>query len=125
LVFAGQSQRIAAREPLQSGGPAVGERDRPARSLLERLATFTILGALAMLRGDPDGRGAEQLALARLACNVPEDHPEAPVFDAVLGLLDAHAELSARDPESRRPRVLLMLASSVARSPDVPLPAGV
>jgi hypothetical protein len=125
LVFGGQSRRIAARRPLQSGGPAVGERDRPARVLLERVATFTILGALAMLRGDPDGRGAEQLALARLACNVPEDLPEAPVFDAVLGLLDAHAELSALDPGSRRPRVLLMLASSVARSPDVPLPAGV
>lgn len=125
LVFGGQSRRIAARRPLESGGPAVGERDRPARALLERVATFTILGALAMLRGDPDGRGAEQLALARLACNVPEDLPEAPVFDAVLGLLDAYAELSAGDPESRRPRVLLMLASSVARSPDVPLPAGV
>ncbi|HET9094316.1 MAG TPA: amidohydrolase family protein, partial [Solirubrobacteraceae bacterium] len=124
LVFGGQSRRIAARLPLQPGGPAVGERDRPARTLLERVATFTILGALAMLRGDPDGRGAEQLALARLACNVPEDLPEAPVFDAVLGLLDAHAVLSARDPASRRPRVLLMLASSVARSPDVPLPVG-
>jgi predicted TIM-barrel fold metal-dependent hydrolase len=125
LVFADQSRRIAARRPLQPGGPAVGEHDRPARTLLERVATFTILGALAMLRGDPDGRGAEQLALARLACNVPEDLAEAPVFAAVLGLLDAHAELSARDPESRRPRVLLMLASSVARSPDVPLPAGI
>ncbi len=125
LVFAGQSQRIAAREPLGSGGPAVGERPRPARVLLERVATFTILGALAMIRGDADGRGAEQLALARLACNVPEGYDDGPVFAAVLTLLDAFAELAAEDPESRRPRALLMLASSVARSPDVPLPAGV
>jgi len=123
LVFAGQSQRIAAREPLASGGPAVGERARPARVLLERVATFTILGALAMIRGDADGRGAEQLALARLACNVPDGYDDAPVFAAVLSLLDAFAELAAEDPESRRPRTLLMLASSVARSPDVALPA--
>jgi predicted TIM-barrel fold metal-dependent hydrolase len=125
LVFAGQSQRIAAREPLASGGPAVGERSRPARVLLERVATFTILGALAMIRGDVDGRGAEQLALARLACNVPEGYDDGPVFAAVLSLLDAFAELAAEDPESRRPRTLLMLASSVARSPDVALPAAV
>jgi hypothetical protein len=124
LVFAGQSQRIAAREPLASGGPAVGEHARPARVLLERVATFTILGALAMLRGDADGRGAEQLALARLACNVPEGYDDGPVFAAVLSLLDAFAELAAEDPESRRPRTLLMLASSVARSPDVALPGG-
>jgi len=124
LVFAGQSQRIAAREPLASGGPAVGERSRPSRSLLERVATFTILGALAMIRGDVDGRGAEQLALARLACNVPDGYDDAPVFAAVLSLLDAFTELAAEDPESRRPRTLLMLASSVARSPDVALPAG-
>jgi predicted TIM-barrel fold metal-dependent hydrolase len=125
LVFAGQSEHIAAREPLQFAGPAVGEHDRPARALLDRVATFTILGALAMIRGDADGRGAEQLALARLACNVPEGYDDGPVFAAVLGLLDAFGELAAEDPESRRPRTLLMLASSVARSPDVPLPAGV
>jgi len=46
------------------------------------------------------------------------------VFAAVLSLLDAFTELAAEDPESRRPRTLLMLASSVARSPDVALPAG-
>jgi uncharacterized protein len=125
LVFAGQSQRIAAREPLASGGSAVGEGTRRTRSLLERVATFTILGALASFRGDPDGRGAEQLALARLACNVPDGYDDAAVFAAVVSLLDAYAEHSAADPGSRRPLTLLMLASSVARSPDVALPAGV
>jgi hypothetical protein len=33
--------------------------------------------------------------------------------------------LASEDPESRRPRALLMLAAGVARTPDVPLPAGV
>jgi len=125
LVFGGQSRHIAAREPLEDAGPAVGERERPARALLERVATFTILGALALLRGDTDGRGAEQLALARLSCNVPDGYDDGPVFSAVLALLDAYAVLAAEQPESRAPRTLLMLASSVARSPDVPLPPGV
>jgi hypothetical protein len=125
LVFAGQSRHIAAREPLEAAGPAVGERDRPGRVLLERVATFTILGALAMLRGDADGRGAEQLALARLACAVPDGYDDGPTFAAVRGLLDAFMALASEDPESRRPRALLMLAAGVARTPDVPLPAGV
>ncbi len=125
LVFAGQSRHLAAQEPLQGAGPAVGERDRPARVLLERVATFTILGALAMLRGDADGRGAEQLSLARLSCNVPEGYDDGPVFAAVARLLDAFSELAGEDPDSRRPRTLLMLAASVARTPDVPLPPGV
>ncbi len=123
LMFAGQSRRIAAREPLQMAGPAVGERDRPARTLLERVATFTILGALSMIRGDPDGRGAEQIALARLACNVPDGYDDGQTFAAVGALLDGFAELAAADPESRRTRIVLMLAAGVARTPDVPLPA--
>jgi predicted TIM-barrel fold metal-dependent hydrolase len=124
LITGGQSRHIAAGEPLQAAGPAVGERDRPARVLLERVLTFTTLGALAMVRGDVDGRGPEQLALARLACNVPPSVDDAPVFAAVRGLLDAYTALAAQDPDSRLPRTLLMLAAGVARTPDVPLPAG-
>jgi hypothetical protein len=62
------------------------------------------------------------LALARLACDIPPDIDDAPVFAAVLGLLDLHARLAAADPSDRRVRALLILAASVARSPDVPLP---
>jgi hypothetical protein len=42
----------------------------------------------------------------------------------VAGLLDAFAEVEAPDPDARAPRMLLMLAASVSRTPDVPLPAG-
>jgi uncharacterized protein len=122
-VTSGQSQRLAACEPLQSVGPAVGEHDRAGHVLLDRVAFFTSLGALSMMRGNTDGRGPEMLALARLACNVPGDVDDAPVAAAVAGVLDAYEELAAAEPESRRPRALLMLASSIAQTPDVPLPA--
>jgi uncharacterized protein len=123
-IASGQSLRIAAREPLAALGSAVGERDHGAHVLLDRVADFTMLGAIMTIRGDPDGRGAEMLALARLACNVPDGVDDAPLFDAVRRLLDAHALLAAEDPESRRPRALIMLAASIARTPAVPLPAG-
>ena len=123
LIAAGQARHIAAAEPLAPAGPAIGERQRPPRVLLERVVTFTTLGALALLRGDPDGRGREQLALARLACAVPDELDDAPVFAAVDGLLAAYETHAAEDPDGRLPRALLMLAGSVGRAPDVPLPA--
>jgi hypothetical protein len=87
--------------------------------LLDRLAEFLLLAAIQLIRG---GDASEMLALARLACDIPPDIDDAPVFAAVLGLLDLHARLAAADPSDRRVRALLILAASVARSPDVPLP---
>jgi len=64
------------------------------------------------------------LALARLACDVPAEIDDAPVFAAVLRLLDQYERLAAAtDPADRRPRSLLILAATVARTPEVPLPA--
>ena len=122
-IFSGQSQRIAATEPLIAAGPAIGERDRASHLLLDRAAFFTSFGALSMMRGNTDGRGPEMIALARLACRVPDDVDDAPAFAAVDGLLGAWEQLAALDPESRQPRMLLMLAASVAQTPSVPLPA--
>lgn len=122
-ITSGQSLRIAAREPLAALGPAVGERDRPSHVLLDRVATFTMLGALSMIRGNVDGRGPEMIALARLACDVPDGIDDAPVFAVVRNLLDAYEQLAAEDPDSRQPRTLLMLAASIAQTPEVPVPA--
>jgi hypothetical protein len=55
---------------------------------------------------------------------VPDGVDDAPTFAAVARLLDSYEELAAADPESRRPRAVLMLASSIAQTPDVPVPAG-
>jgi uncharacterized protein len=116
-----QSLHIAAGEPLQPAGPAIGERDRAPHVLLDRLSEFIMLGAIATMRGGAGG--PEMLALARLACEVPEEIDDAPVFAVILSLLDAFDELGREDPPDRRRLAFLILAAIVARTPDVPVPA--
>ncbi|MGI8414043.1 MAG: amidohydrolase family protein [Solirubrobacteraceae bacterium] len=118
-IGSGQALRIAAGCALEPCGPAVGERERPTHVLLDRLAAFLQLGTVATMRGDD---GTEMLALARLACEVPDEIDDAPVFAAIRGLLDLYDELFASDPADRRRLAVLILASSVARTPEVPIP---
>jgi len=115
-----QSMRIAAGEPLRAAGPAVGERDRASHLLLDRVAEYVMLGAIATMRGSEGG--PEMLALARLSCDVPDEIDDAPVFTAIRGLLDIYAEIEAAEPNNRRRMTFLILAASVARTPDVPVP---
>ncbi|MGH2857798.1 MAG: amidohydrolase family protein [Solirubrobacteraceae bacterium] len=115
-----QALRIAAGEPLAPCGPAVGERERAPHVLLDRVAEYILLGAIATMRGG-DG-GPEMLALARQACDVPEEIDDAPVFDAIRSLLTEFDRAQAAEPENRRPLGFLILAASVARTPDVALP---
>lgn len=121
-VASGQSRRLAAREPLEPAGPAVGARDRAPHVLLDRVAEFLMLSAIMSMRGgDPE----EMLALARLACDVPADIDDAPVFAAILRLLDIYEEAVVAFPGERRALTFLILAATVARTPDVPIPANV
>ena len=116
-----QSLRVAAGEPLAPAGIPVGERDRASHILLDRVAEYVMLGALATMRGSEGG--PEMLALGRLACDVPDGIDDAPVFATILRLLDTFDELTAAEPENRRRLAVLILAASVARTPDVPVPA--
>jgi predicted TIM-barrel fold metal-dependent hydrolase len=120
-IAGGQAMRIAAGEALEPVGPAIGEHERAPHVLLDRVSEFVMLGAIATMRRS-DG-GPEMLALARLACDVPEDIDDAPVFTVIRDLLDAFDELRAEDPEDRRALAFLILAAIVARTPDVPVPA--
>ncbi|HEY3729253.1 MAG TPA: amidohydrolase family protein [Solirubrobacteraceae bacterium] len=120
-IAGGQSMRIAAGEPLEPAGPAIGEHERAPHVLLDRVSEFVMLGAIATMRHS-DG-GPEMLALARLACDVPDDIDDAPVFAVIRDLLDAFDELRAEDPDDRRALAFLILAAIVARTPDVPVPA--
>jgi uncharacterized protein len=115
-----QSLRIAAGEPLVPAGPAVGERDRASHVLLDRVAEYVMLGAIATMRGSEGG--PEMLALARMACDIPDGLDDAPVFASIRSLLDAFDEISAAEPDNRRRLAFLILAASVARTPDVPVP---
>jgi predicted TIM-barrel fold metal-dependent hydrolase len=117
-----QSLRLAAGEPLVPAGPAVGERDQAEHVLLERVAEFLLLGTIASMRGVQDA-AHEMLALARLACDVPEEIDDAPVFAAIRKLIDVHDQLAEVLPEDRRRLGPLILAATVARTPEVPLPA--
>jgi hypothetical protein len=119
-VAAEQSLRIAAGEPLAACGPAIGERERAPHMLLDRVAFFLLFSAMGTMRGvDP----TEMLALARLACDVPDEIDDAPVFAAIRGLLDDYEEYAAEHPDERRRITFLILAATVARTPDVPIPA--
>jgi hypothetical protein len=118
-IASGQALRIAAGEPLQHMGPAVGERERPPHVLLDRLAEVLMLATVASFRG---GDATEMLALARLACDVPGEIDDAPVFEAVRVLLDYFDAATAADLGDRRRSTFLVLATTVARTPDVPIP---
>jgi hypothetical protein len=114
-----QSLRIAAAEPLKPAGPAVGEQERAPHVLLDRVASFLLLAAISSMRG---GDPTEPLALARLACDVPDEVDDAPVFSAIFQLLDYYERYTAENPDDRRRLTFLILAATVARTPDVPLP---
>ena len=120
LVASEQSLNIAAGAPLQPGGSAVGERERASHLLLDRVSEFLLLGTIMTFRG---GDGSEMLALARTACEVPDEIDDAPVFAAIRSLLDAYDAATAAAPQDRRRLAFLMLAMTTAKSPDVPVPA--
>ena len=115
-----QALRLAAGEPLQPAGPAVGESARPPHVLLDRVSEFLMLGAIASFRGSD--AATEMLALARLACDVPREIDDAPVFAAIVHLMDIYDEITAQHPEDRRRNAFLILATSVAQTPEVPIP---
>jgi hypothetical protein len=115
-----QALRLAAGEPLVPLGEAVGEREKAPHVLLDRVAEFLLLGAIATMRRAEGA--AEMLALARLACDVPGEIDDAPVFDAIRWLLDGYDGYAAEHPDDRRRLGFLILAASVARTPDVPVP---
>jgi hypothetical protein len=111
-------------EPLDLGA-APGTERLAYSVLLERLTSVLVLAVGRMLMGRT---GYEPLALARLACNVGDDDaPEAPVCRNVLALLEGQ-ERFARDHPGDGPPLApgirsIMLAATISRTPDVPLPS--
>ncbi len=118
-VASEQALRLVNREPLKPAGPPVGERVRAPHLLLDRVAEFLLLGAIGTMRGID---GTEMLSLARLACDVPGEIDDAPMFAAILRLIDLHDELAASEPDDRRRIAFLILAATCAKTPDVPIP---
>ena len=122
-VMGEQMRRVLDREDPLELGPPPGAPQNALDPLLERVVTHltTVMGR-AFVRAD----FAEPLALARLACAVGDDAPQAPMCAAVLELLDLFDE-HLEPPSDGRPippaARLLVFALIVARTADVPIPA--
>jgi predicted TIM-barrel fold metal-dependent hydrolase len=129
-VIAGeQMQRLLDREDPIDLGPPPGADALQLDLLLERVSLYlvTSFGRLMIGEDAPD-----YIGLARLACEVGDDVPQAPVCRSVLALLDRFEQTdpppAAQDgrPATRFPGLgVVLIASVVARTPDVPLPTDV
>ena len=122
-ILGGQALRLVEREEPLDLGPAPGAGSVSRDPLLERVYSFLMNSVGQMFHGiDPQ----ETLALARLACDVGDDAPQAPVCEAVLAMLDAR-EAYEGGSDGRPARFapglhLIVLAAALARTPDVPMP---
>jgi uncharacterized protein len=130
-IAGGQMERLVSGEEPVSLGPPPGMERLTHDVLLWRVCSYLqTAGARMMIRDAPE----EYLALARLACEVGDDAPQGPVCRSVLALLDRFDEYVASHPPemelsrpgSRFPGLhLVVSASIVSLTPDVPLPADV
>ena len=74
--------------------------------------------------------GEESIALARLSCEVGEDAPQAAHAASILALLDRHDAYQGTDEAHAESEIarrfpglhLLLTATCIARTPDVPAP---
>jgi predicted TIM-barrel fold metal-dependent hydrolase len=123
-----QMRRLVDGEEPVDLGPPPGQDRIHVDVLLERVSSYlqTAVGRM-MLREEAE----QYLALTRLACEVGDDAPEAPVCRSVLALLDRYEEyVNERPPEvasegeRRFPGThLVVTAATVALTPNVVLPA--
>ncbi len=113
---------MAGEDPLDLG-PPVGSGSIPHDAVVERAYAFLLTSLGQMFAGvDP----VENLALASLACAVDDDEPHAHLCRWIVSLIDRRAEYVPGGPQ-RPPRFapglpMMVLAATLARTPDVPLP---
>ena len=129
-VIAGeQLTRILDGEAALDLGPAPGP-NAAGDVVLARVHSYLVTAVGRMMIGD---HAPDYVGLARLACEVGEDAPQAATCASVLELLDrmeafaADYEEPARPPGSHvlrpfRGVALVIAAAAVALTPDVPLP---
>jgi len=120
-IAGGQMEHVLdGGDPLDAGSPP--GNSRPVDPLLARVISHGCQAVARMfVRADP----SEAVALAKLACGVGQESENADIFAAVLWLLETYEEHVTPVPEGQRihPAArLLIMAVSVARTPDVPLP---
>lgn len=122
-IAGGQLERLlAGQDPLDLGPPTNVMPPAPG-PLLERLHTLLVAAIARMTTG---AHADEYLELGRLACHLPEEHPDAAVAASVLALLDRFDTHHSTDPPQHGPRPpgihLVFVAATLARLPGLPLP---
>jgi hypothetical protein len=121
-VIGGQLTRLVdSAEPLDLGGPPTAERRTPG-PLLEVVSSSLLATLEGMQRGDEPG---VPLTVARHACRVADDDPDADVLASVVRLLDLYEEHREHLPQRNQFAPgwdLISAAATVARTPAAPLP---
>jgi hypothetical protein len=122
-VAGAQALRLVNGEEPLDLGPAPGPDGLSRDPLLDRVYSFLMSAIGQAFNGvEP----AETLALARLACDVGDDAPQAPVCRWVIELLDQRESYSPEGdgrPTRFAPGLHFVVAAlGIVRTPDVPLP---
>lgn len=128
-VCGAQLERLLAGErPLEVGSPPGPPAD-PRDLIFERVYLFAMAALARMIAG---ADAEEIVGLAKLACDVAEDAPQAAACRTMTELIDLQAEsiaeVSAKElatPSTQRLALLtpLLLAATLAATPKVPAPA--
>jgi uncharacterized protein len=123
-VLGGQALRLVNSEEPLDLGPAPGAERLSRDPLLDRVYSFLMSALGQMFQGvEP----TETLALVRLACDVGDDAPQAPICRWVLELLDQRERYSPEGdgrPARFAPGLHFAVgAIGIVRTPDVPVPA--
>jgi hypothetical protein len=118
-----QLERVLAGEDLIDAGPAPGPPSKPHDVLLERVHSFLMTASSRMLYGQG---GEEYMGLARLACDVGDDAPQAAVAASIGALIERWERYAAgrqvKDGIAAPGVQIAIAACIVARTPDVALP---
>lgn len=125
LVLGGQTQRLIDGAEPADGQLPTGATEIAVDVLLDRVATY-LTAAFGQLAARADG--VELLSLARLACAVPADAPQAAHCRAIVELIDAYERKLSDAPAAAAGALpagisLLTMALNIARTPAVPVPA--
>jgi predicted TIM-barrel fold metal-dependent hydrolase len=120
VVAHGQLERLVAGEAALHAGAAPGPGRLRTDALLHRVSFF-LTSAIALAIGGADA--TQQVDLARLACLVGDDAPQAPICRSILDLLELHHRLEPGEtlPERFTRIHVLLVAMVLACTPDVPV----
>jgi uncharacterized protein len=128
-VCSAQLERLLAGEPPLDAGPPPGPPAEPRDLVFERVYLFAMAALARMIAG---ADSEDVVGLAKLACDVEEDVPQAAACRTMTELIDLQAEsiaeVGAKDlatPSTQRLALLtpLLLAATLAATPKVPAPA--